>query len=290
MYRYKIGYGSHEDSCCSELEHEKLFTQDELTEMIGKAVVEILKENQERDAGFFNWFSDLFMRLKSPNTILADQLISMFGFKAIEYDMQWWVWGWSSLFVKDTWEDHQSEDSMETINKIVDMVQAEGLEAYVDPNEDAKNALVKGIVQLDKMKKRIEEGNDISGWWSEFRSFYNLCSLVQSKFEEEVEPEPAMHDMFDKDGNITGRIRGGNHCVYCPLYVYKDEENKIKWCHNGSAFNPVDKSFYDMMIVKALNTRDYSIDSEENKVTYEEIKVMLEELKEKLRSVYAEDY
>ena len=41
MYNYKIGYNSCEESNYKELEHESKFTDKQITEMIGEAIIDL---------------------------------------------------------------------------------------------------------------------------------------------------------------------------------------------------------------------------------------------------------
>lgn len=64
MYLYKIGYGSYEESCFVSFTHEKKFTHDELTKVIGEAVVKAIKKQKAREYHDIHNFQDVFDNYK----------------------------------------------------------------------------------------------------------------------------------------------------------------------------------------------------------------------------------
>jgi len=113
-YNYKIGYHSHEESDYVELQHEKKFSDNELTEMIAEATVEIIKK---RTGNYTHNFQDIF-----GDSSLIQYLIEKFGFKLIEYELRWSAFGWASIFDKTNWK----EDRGDHLDKITDAVNKAG--------------------------------------------------------------------------------------------------------------------------------------------------------------------
>ncbi len=115
-FNYKIGYYSHEESDYVELQHEKKFSDDELTEMIADATVETIKK-MKITGDETHSFQDIF---NYGNDNLVQYLIEKFGFKTIEYELNWSVFGWASLFDKTDWKwdrDNSLDKITEAVNK-----------------------------------------------------------------------------------------------------------------------------------------------------------------------------
>lgn len=120
MYLYKIGYGSYEESCFVSFTHEKRFTHDELTKIIGEATVKAIKKQKTQEHHTVHNFQDVFKDYKDNDVIHILQ--SDYGFVAIEYDEFWSCFGWPSIFVKKDW----GSDRDENLDAITDAVLAAG--------------------------------------------------------------------------------------------------------------------------------------------------------------------
>lgn len=116
-YNYKIGYYSHEESDYVELQHEKKFSDDELTEMIADATVETIKKMKQIDNDYTHSFRDIF---EDPG--LIQYLIEKFGFKRIEYELCINIFGWGSVFDKSDWKGDRGDH----LDKITDAVNKAG--------------------------------------------------------------------------------------------------------------------------------------------------------------------
>ena len=117
-YNYKIGYHSYEESDYVELQHEKKFSDNELTEMIVEATVETIKKKKKAD-DYLHSFQDVF---NSEYPSLIKYLIGKFDFKLIEYELTWSIFGWASIFDKTDW----TEDRGKHLDKIIDAVNRAG--------------------------------------------------------------------------------------------------------------------------------------------------------------------
>jgi hypothetical protein len=102
MYRYKIGYTSYEESSFVELEHEQKYTHQELSEIIANATVEVVKVLKKIPNSYTHSFQDVFEGLYSECNVIS-YLIANKGFKRIEYQDVWSVFGWASIFDKTDW-------------------------------------------------------------------------------------------------------------------------------------------------------------------------------------------
>jgi len=115
-YNYKIGYYSDEGSDCIELQHEKKFSDSELTEMIAEATIDTIKK-MKQTRYYTHSFQDIF-----DDPRFVQYLIEKFGFNLIEYESYWSVFGWASIFDKSDWKE--SRDDL--LNKITEAVNKAG--------------------------------------------------------------------------------------------------------------------------------------------------------------------
>lgn len=118
MYKYKIGYSWEEGSGDIELEHEKLFTKDEITDMVGQAVVEVIKKYKMNDR-LVHAFEDTFHDI-------SEYMESLFGFKKIEYDVYWCINGMTSIFKRDDWTDYFDEERSKILDGVIKKVNEAG--------------------------------------------------------------------------------------------------------------------------------------------------------------------
>lgn len=126
MYRYKIGYWSHEDSFFVELEHDKKFTEEDLTGMICEAIIWVVRELAKRDVYIHNFSDAMMPHCSQPHDIIIDVptfLVKQRGFRATQYEADWSVFGWPSLFHKDDWGEQRTD----RLNDITDFINATGL-------------------------------------------------------------------------------------------------------------------------------------------------------------------
>lgn len=132
IYRYKIGYGTCEESSFVELEHSKKFSKDQITEMIGEAIlsmfIEVLERWHERiekaQYQSFMFKFEEFWREGSENGI-PEWLVKNKGFKRVEYEVEWDVFGWASVLDKDDWRMHRGEN--DELSKITDYLEKNGI-------------------------------------------------------------------------------------------------------------------------------------------------------------------
>lgn len=117
-YNYKIGYYSHEESDYVELQHEIKFSDNELTEMLAEATVDIITKMKKRIRYIHN-FQDAF---ESEDPSLIRYLIEKFGFKLIDHELCWSAFGWASVFDKSDWKGDRDDH----LDKITDIVNRTG--------------------------------------------------------------------------------------------------------------------------------------------------------------------
>jgi len=115
-----------EESAYVELEHKKKFSEKELLDIVADAAVEVVKQMKalplEKYVHLHN-FQDIFSGNYCTDRInLASCLVDKFGFKRIEYEQVFSVFGWPSIFHKGDWES----DREKNLDYITDKVLAAG--------------------------------------------------------------------------------------------------------------------------------------------------------------------
>jgi hypothetical protein len=86
MYKYKIGYGTYEESDYSELTHEEHYDKYEISRLIAECIAKLIdKGTHVHD-------------YEGIHSEIIDMLIDEYGFEEIQYDTIWDVFGWGSLF------------------------------------------------------------------------------------------------------------------------------------------------------------------------------------------------
>lgn len=135
IYNYKIGYYSHEESDYVELQHDKKFSDNELTEMIADTTVETIKKMKQTDNDYRHSFQDIF-----EDSNFVQCLIEKFDFKRIEYELCINIFGWGSVFDKSDWKGDRGDH----LDKITDIVNKAGFSMRDDSylrEDDERNQL-----------------------------------------------------------------------------------------------------------------------------------------------------
>lgn len=118
MYRYKIGYTSYEESSFVELEHEQKFSHQELSELIAEATVETFKKLRGKSNIYIHNFQDVFHDIYNTQYNIVSYLIENKGFKRIEYQDVWSVFGWASIFDRQDWGSDRDPELDFIVNKM----------------------------------------------------------------------------------------------------------------------------------------------------------------------------
>lgn len=103
MYFYNIGYNSYEESDYSQLWHEKKYSEKEFKEIIFKIILDIFKNRTEEDKKWEKTFQHIL-----PEVV--EQLIENFGFKEVEFDAEFNVFGWADLTDENDWKQVRDEE------------------------------------------------------------------------------------------------------------------------------------------------------------------------------------
>lgn len=116
VYHYNIGYHSYEDSEYHILCHEKLFSEDELEDLITAATIRVL------EGGLKGKYSiRLYCSGPSFEDIIGDvvkELIEKDGFTPLKFDANWSCFGWPSLIIDNDWGRQRDENLNNISSKI----------------------------------------------------------------------------------------------------------------------------------------------------------------------------
>jgi hypothetical protein len=110
MHIYNIGYSSYEESDYYQLYHEKKFSKEEFEEMVAKATINVLKDSDE-DSYFMLTFQQILYAV-------VKELIKNFGFKEVEFDAKFEVFGWADIADEKDWE-HDRDEQLNLLTKAV---------------------------------------------------------------------------------------------------------------------------------------------------------------------------
>lgn len=121
MYKYKVGYGSYEESEFVELEHEEEISAEEFKRIIYEATYRVLEDIKAKRTDVMTYkegIEDLtFQDILEP---VIQKLINDFDFKEIEYTESWSCFGWAAIVNNDDWRG-QRGDSLDQLNKFLNL-------------------------------------------------------------------------------------------------------------------------------------------------------------------------
>jgi hypothetical protein len=112
MYNYKVGYHSYEESNYIDLFHEKLFTKEQLEDIVNKVAVEVVRE-MRKTTDFISNFQDIV-----ENTLFTQMLTEKYGFKELKYQQVLSYFGWGSIFHNDDWADNKGKEEQKLVDEI----------------------------------------------------------------------------------------------------------------------------------------------------------------------------
>ena len=130
MFNYKIGYSSYEDSHYVELSHETEYSKEQLQSLVFEAVKYFFNNLKEEDHYKYDKpyninFSDIIDKIR-------DILINQFGFKKIEYNSHFDIFGWPKILVENDWEGQTGE----TLDKMREFLSSNGIKLYSDEEHE----------------------------------------------------------------------------------------------------------------------------------------------------------
>ena len=108
-YVYNIGYNTYEESEYTQLLHKEKYTIDELRSIIHEACVKAIKKRKKEDFCFVSSYQTIHDKV--TNILVED-----YGFERVAYQAIWSIFGWPSMFDKNSWEGQRDEEN-ELLNK-----------------------------------------------------------------------------------------------------------------------------------------------------------------------------
>lgn len=104
MYFYSIGYTSYEECPDITLCHEKIFTSEELEDLIIKSMRDIIP-TLDFEYSFQSNFSELLMGYDPNRKNVIDILCYKYGFIPLKYTATFRAFGWASVFDHEDWKE-----------------------------------------------------------------------------------------------------------------------------------------------------------------------------------------
>ena len=101
-YVYVVGYGTCEESEYDYLMHKEKLSKEQLREMVETSVVFVVKKMKKDKYSYIHNYEDVHGEV-------VEYLIKNYGFKKLEIEGRWNVFGWGSMFVND-WEGYTETD------------------------------------------------------------------------------------------------------------------------------------------------------------------------------------
>jgi hypothetical protein len=142
MYNYKIGYTTMEENEFIELTHENQYSKEEIEEMVFKASIKTIKGNIKNNSNHIHSFSSLL----SP---VVQYFVAELGFKAVEFESEFKVFGWPSIYDNNDWQGQRGE----VLERLTSEINAAGLDWKNDPMIIADAQFHK--IHMDKYIKNI---------------------------------------------------------------------------------------------------------------------------------------
>ena len=107
MHIYNLGYYSHEESEYIQLSHDNKFTQKEFEEIVMNSAARIFDKESDKNISFQDIFLDV-----------VDDLIKNCGFKKVDFEAEFSVFGWPHIMDKDDWKGERDK----LLDKLTDFI------------------------------------------------------------------------------------------------------------------------------------------------------------------------
>ena len=123
MNIYCVGYGSYEESEFDYLTSEILYSEEALQSLVEEAAVKAVAKLKKAESYLHNY--------ESIHTTVIEILVSDYDFKRLEVTAGWTVFGWPSIFTKDSWK-HEREKTLDSLtDKIITAGYTEKDDSYI---------------------------------------------------------------------------------------------------------------------------------------------------------------
>ena len=125
LYYYQIGYGSYEDSDDVMLSHEQKFTEKQFRDLCFEAAPQAARNYVGHRK--LKYIKKLLCRPRRRKEItfqdlfpfVAEQLIMHHGFKLVQSEQRFFMFGWPNIMDPKHWEDQRDED-LDALRKVIE--------------------------------------------------------------------------------------------------------------------------------------------------------------------------
>jgi len=115
MYLYKVGFYSYEENSYAILSHENKF--ESLDDFMLEAVTHVL-EKIAKNVGGRIYIGPHGPEYEYIHKEVIEYLINNFGFKEVDYQATWSVFGWASLTDNSSWEYDRDDQLQELTERL----------------------------------------------------------------------------------------------------------------------------------------------------------------------------
>lgn len=112
MYFYEVGYGSPEDSSYRQIQHEKLFTEDEFDNLVLSCVPEALINyiKGRKSWGLDRLDKEMHINFSELHNHVTKILCNKHGFSPIKLTACFSTFGWADLIQDEGWDSYTKGD------------------------------------------------------------------------------------------------------------------------------------------------------------------------------------
>jgi len=107
MYLYNIGYSSPEESEYIQLYHKDKLSKQEFEKIVMNSAANIFDKEKTDDTNFQDIFSEV-----------VEDLIKNFGFKQVDFEAEFSIFGWPNIIDKNDWKGQRDE----LLDKLSDLI------------------------------------------------------------------------------------------------------------------------------------------------------------------------
>ena len=102
-YLYNVGYYTHEESQYDQLSHTKKYTKEEFEKFVLEIILDVLRSRDDKESNFS------YQRIHSE---VIEKLVERYGFKEVEFEADFNIFGWANLLDEEDWKHDQDENLM----------------------------------------------------------------------------------------------------------------------------------------------------------------------------------
>jgi hypothetical protein len=138
VYLYRVGYGSYEDSEYFELMHADKLSCEYLHKVVVQCINGVLKDIISGKIKIC--LMEDGVSYEDINEDVINKMIQFYGFKKVEYQAKWSVFGWPSITCDKSWGEQRGDVLIRVTEEIPQDI------------KDKINEMVAGMVEAWKLK------------------------------------------------------------------------------------------------------------------------------------------